>query len=99
MKKIVKGNDFTLRIPVSRIANETARLRAEETRAASERQRVLDERARNDAEAERIKEAKANKAATEQSVKDCQQAVADAFVSVDYDPDTFSIVITTRKEV
>lgn len=81
-----------------RIANETARVRAEETRAASEQQRVLDEQARNDAEAERVKEAKANKAATDQAVKDCQQAVADAKVAVDYDPETYSIVITTGKE-
>lgn len=81
-----------------RIANETARLRAEEARATSEQQRVLDEQSRNDAEAERVKEAKANKAATDQAVKDCQQAVADAKVSVDYDPDTYSIVITTGKE-
>ena len=81
-----------------RIANETARVRAEEARAESEQQRVLDEQERNDAEAERIKEAKANKAATDQAVKDCQQAVADAKVAVDYDPDTFSIVITTGKE-
>ena len=81
-----------------RIANETARVRAEEARAASEQQRVLYEQARNDAEADRINEAKANKAATDQAVKDCQQAVADAKVAVDYDPDTYSIVITTGKE-
>jgi hypothetical protein len=81
-----------------RIANETARVRAEEKRAASEQQRVLDEQARNDAEAERVKAAKENKAATDQAVKDCQQAVADAKVSIRFDHASKSLIIRTGKE-
>ena len=55
-------------------------------------------KAKNFAEADRVKEAKANKAATDQAVKDCQQAVADAKVSIRFDHASKSLIIRTGKE-
>ena len=36
--------------------------------------------------------------ATGKAVADCQQAVKDAQVAVDYDPNTYSLIITTGTE-
>lgn len=38
------------------------------------------------------------KKATEKAVADCQQAVKDAKVAIDYDPDTYSLIIATGTE-
>lgn len=85
--------------------NEQVRVAAEEERVSSETTRKADEQARIDAENERIaaetrreQSAKDNKTATDKAVKACQQAVKDAQVSVDYDPDTYSLIIITGTE-
>ena len=85
--------------------NEQLRVVAEQERVNSETTRKADEQARIDAENERIaaetrreQSAKDNKTATDKAVKACQQAVKDAQVAVDYDPDTYSLIIITGTE-
>lgn len=82
--------------------NEQVRVVAEQKRVSNETTRKADEQARVDAENERIaaetrreQSAKDNKTATDKAVKACQQAVKDAQVAVDYDPDTYSLIIAT----
>lgn len=82
--------------------NEKVRVAAEQERVNSETTRKADEQTRIDAENERIaaetrreQSAKDNKTATDKAVKACQQAVKDAQVAVDYDPDTYSLIIAT----
>lgn len=85
--------------------NEQLRVVAEQKRVSNETTRKFDEQARIDAENERIaaetrreQSAKDNKTATDKAVKDCQQAVKDAQVAIDYDPDTYSLIIAIGTE-
>lgn len=78
-----------------RVVAEQERVSSETTRKTNEQARIDAENARITAETRREQSAKDNKTATDKAVEDCQQAVKDAQVSVDYDPDTYSIVIIT----
>lgn len=85
--------------------NEQVRVVAEQERVSSETTRKTNEQARIDAETARItaetkreQSAKDNKIVTEKAVADCQQAVKDAKVAIDYDPDTYSLIIATGTE-
>ena len=81
-----------------RVVAEQKRVNSETTRKTDEQARIDAENARITAETRREQSAKDNKTATEKAVKDCQQAVKDAQVAVDYDPDTYSLIITTGTE-
>ena len=78
-----------------RVVAEQERVSSETTRKTNEQARVDAEDARITAETKREQSAKENKDATDKAVADCQQAVRDAQVAVDYDPDTYSLIITT----
>lgn len=81
-----------------RVVAEQERVSSETTRKTNEQARIDAENARITAETRREQSAKDNKTATEKAVADCQQAVKDAKVAIDYDPDTYSLIIATGTE-